>query len=66
MGAGLLNMLIGSSGLDLVIACAGALIFSLFIVFDTQVSDEVYCDDLFAVPTHFFICIMITNLRSFI
>uniref|UniRef100_A0A2P2I354 Protein lifeguard 4-like n=1 Tax=Hirondellea gigas TaxID=1518452 RepID=A0A2P2I354_9CRUS len=36
LGVGILNIFLGSTGLDLLIAGAGALIFSLFIVFDTQ------------------------------
>lgn len=36
LGVGILNLFLGSTGLELLIAGAGALIFSLFIVFDTQ------------------------------
>ncbi|XP_018007861.1 protein lifeguard 4 [Hyalella azteca] len=36
LGVGVLNLFLGSTGLDLIIAGAGALVFSLFIVFDTQ------------------------------
>ncbi|XP_076064336.1 protein lifeguard 4-like [Oratosquilla oratoria] len=36
IGLGLLNLFIGSSGIELAIAGGGALVFSLFIVFDTQ------------------------------
>ncbi|KAA0203646.1 hypothetical protein HAZT_HAZT004278 [Hyalella azteca] len=38
LGVGVLNLFLGSTGLDLIIAGAGALVFSLFIVFDTQAS----------------------------
>ena len=37
IGLGFMNVFLASEGLDLVIAGAGALIFSLFIVVDTQV-----------------------------
>jgi len=36
IGIGFMNIFLGSTGLELVMAGAGALIFSLFIVFDTQ------------------------------
>ena len=39
IGVGFLNIFVGSEGLELLIAGAGAFIFSLFIVFDTQVTD---------------------------
>lgn len=38
IGLGLMNLFIGSTGLELALAGGSALIFCLFIVFDTQVS----------------------------
>lgn len=33
---GILQMFVGGSGLEFIIACGGAFLFSLFIIYDTQ------------------------------
>ena len=38
LGAGLLQLFLQSPGMEIVIAAAGAILFSLFIIYDTHVS----------------------------